>query len=172
MLKGCMKAATMAACVYALPASAAVYDLGTLTPGVIASQPSTLATSASKDQIYFALPTLSDIGVGVNKVKITLKGVVQYDFSSLTATFYKASDPGTALGFLTLGDDDQYTNLTAGSYYAEVQGVPTGNKGGFYSLALLSSNAAPVPGPAGLLIVGAGAAVVALRRRRREKAAA
>ncbi|MEZ5656899.1 MAG: hypothetical protein R3E04_13655 [Sphingobium sp.] len=150
------------------PASAATYDLGTLsaTPQTATG---TLANSLASDTVTFSLASQSDIAGGIAAVKISFMNTTIYNFSSLSAGIY---DSGTnnLVGSADLSTGFSQPGLSAGSYYALVSGVPTGISGGLYSLSLLATpSAAPAPGPAGLVVFGAGAGAIAFRRYRRRK---
>ncbi|QUT05652.1 hypothetical protein KFK14_22315 [Sphingobium phenoxybenzoativorans] len=149
------------------PAFAATYDLGLLTNGTPTAKAAATAPGAVNDIIKFELGGTTDLGTYLNQFNGSLFGK-SYNITGLSATFY--SGGGTLIGAVGDTVSATFANLAAGNYYATVTGNAVGTGGGSYTLTLLGSgSAAPVPGPAGVLVVGAGLAAL-LGRRRRKKA--
>lgn len=95
--------------------------------------------------------------------------------TGLTATLYSVLPSGEQLTIMgPLNSSADYTDWTstsalgAGTYRVDVVGAYASR--GNYTLELSSDVAAPVPGPAGFLVAGAGSLIVAARRRRKAKA--
>jgi hypothetical protein len=161
----------MAASLLALSASpsvAATYNLGTLTPGVPASQTGTLTGANPSDTINFSLPSVLDLTGQVDNIKVAFGPFTFFNFSALQADIFSGATP---LGTLVAGSSLTLPALGAGPFTAVVTGTPTGLSGGLYSLTLFANqNAAPAPGPAGLLVFGAGLGAMWMKRRKAARA--
>lgn len=157
----------------ASPASATTYDLGTVADASPIGLGGVLNPANPSDTLVFALGTTSNLGGGLTMVPpIVLSPGLIFGLSSVQASFYSgAVGSGTLLGTIGNGQSTTFDNLLAGDYYVVVTGTainPT--LGGTYAIGLMSTNAAPAPGPAGLAVALAGGACL-LWRRRRAKAA-
>lgn len=146
----------------ASPALATTYPLGTLTPGVITGGGGFIGPSNTSDHWTFSLGIPSDTGGSAN-ISPVVFGV---GLTSLSAKFYAVTG-NQFLGELIAGQTKTFVDLIAGDYYVDVTGTSVGNKGGSYSLSVVSQ-AAAAPGPAGFLFVGGAAALMASRRRRQK----
>lgn len=148
----------------ASPSSAKTIVLGTLVPNMITGTGGVLGPANPGDLITFSLGIPSTVGGSANISPL----VFGLGLTSLSAKFYQVGAPDTFLGELLAGQTKTFAGLVSGDYFIDVTGASVANKGGSYSLSLLSQ-AAPAPGPAGFLFV-AGAAAMMASRRRREKA--
>lgn len=145
----------------ASPSMAVTHPLGTLVPGVIVGGGGSLGPSNPSDSWTFALGTPSTVGGSANISPL----ILGLGLTTLSAKFY---GPGSVfLGELLAGQTKTFAGLVSGDYFIDVTSTSVQNKGGSYSLSLVSQ-AASAPGPAGFLFVGGAAAVMASRRRRQK----
>lgn len=172
------KFVTTAAClamalVLTAPASAATYNLGVVSDQNPLGLGGVLSTANPSDTLVFALGSASDLGGGLSLVPpIVFTPSLVFGLTSAQASFYSGIvGSGTLLGSLSDGQTVNFDGLAAGDYYVVVTGTafnPT--LGGTYAIGLMSTNAAPAPGPAGLAVALAGGACILLRRRRGKSA--
>lgn len=178
--------AALMATVSAAPAFAANFDLGVLPEGVLVQQSNIIGklsgpggTNAS-DNVKFSVPTVYDAASGlIVNSKTTVFGKIT-GLIDATAKFYTGSsaNPANYIGEINVSQGVtgalDLPGLTAGNYFITITGHAFDPSiGGQYALSLFAlSPAASAPGPAGFLVVGAGAAAMAFRRRRQKAAAA
>ena len=154
--------AAMAA-VSAAPSYAATYNLGTLPANSRVFTTGALVPVLNPSDTYiFGVGVIGDLGSKL--VTVSLGGI-----PGLTASFYKGiAGSGTFLKTITAGGPGNFiSKVTPGPYYATVN---SSLGTGAYQLSLITEGQpAPAPGPAGLLVFGAGAAVMAVKKRRAAK---
>ena len=144
----------------ASPALAATYDLGTLPNNTRVFNTGVLSPVNPTDTFKFNIALFGDLGSKL--LNLNLVGL-----PSLTASFYKGTTgSGTLLKTISPGGTGNFiSTVTPGPYHAIVS--TSGTPAGAYNLSMIAEGTpAPVPGPAGLLVFGAGAAVIAYRKRR------
>ena len=156
-------AATAAAwlCATTAPAMAQTYNMGTLAIGSPVYVTHTLTSGNQSDTMFFRINMLGDVGVRLYAIGSAI--------SNLKFSFYEGTvGSGTLLKtFGTTGPNRgvPVTGITSDRYYVVVSSktqVPRD-----YGLRLFAEGTpAPAPGPAGLLVFGAGAAAMAARKRR------
>lgn len=161
--------------VMAAPASATTYNLGTIADASPVGLGGVLNPANPSDTLVFALGATSDLGGGLTMVPpVVLSPGLIFGLSSVQASFYSGIvGSGTLLGTIGDGQATTFDNLIAGDYYVVVTGTainPT--LGGTYAIGLMSTNAAPAPGPAGLAVALAGGACLLWRRRRAKTSSA
>jgi hypothetical protein len=139
------------------PALATTYSLGTLPASTLVSIHKVLSPSNTTDTLTFSISAFG-------KVFYNLYGRVP----NAVVHFFRGT-PGSGIPVPVSGPTRFRFSANTGPYYAVVAGGPTVPTS--YNLQL-KYNPAPVPGPAGLLVFGAGAAVLAYRKRRAQAAAA
>lgn len=167
----------------ATPSIAADYQLGTLQTGVAVTSGGHIGTFYNPtDRVFFSLAGSNSLETDLVKGNLVTikpkKGSTQNFFlTSLTANLYTAA--GTfvsSLADISGSETEEITDLSkivAGDYYISLAGTPISPLlGGYYSLSLLTTQAAAAPGPAGILFVGGAAALMAGRRRRQKAKAA
>lgn len=168
-----------AATSFASPALANnVVNLGTLSGGSTTLESDVLSVDGTTDKYNFSLSEASSLYTSLSDLKLS------GSFGSQTFTLLDSPSVTVALksGLTTIGSYTvgsgmqsgyQFDGLQANTNYTlVVNGLGTGLAGGAYLLALHPLAAAPVPGPAGLLVAGAGGLLVAAKRRRNAKTAA
>ena len=161
--------ALASASIFSTSVNAAIIDFGILsdTPTTKIGQ----MNVTSRDIALFELSSASDLGASLRSFVFNLGSPIR--FESLTATLFGGTTAsGPVLATLAAGGDITVPNLAAGQYSFSIDGVvPTGAAGGIYALSLASTAAAPVPGPAGLLVGGVALGAIAWRHRKRKVAA-
>lgn len=154
-------------------ASAVTYNLGVVDPVTPVGLGGVLNSANASDTLIFALSGASDLGGGLTMVPPVVLGPgLVFGLSNVQASFYAgAVGSGTLLGSIGNGQSTSFGALAAGDYYVVVTGTainPT--LGGTYAIGLMTANAAPAPGPAGLAVALAGGACLFWKRRRNKAA--
>lgn len=183
IVKSTVGAATLA--VASLSAQAAVYDLGTLTTGVVKN----FNGGVVGNSVIFGDIFSFSLGSAAGE---TAYGVIDLPFpffglsTSLSFAALYANPDGVKTGFngdegfplvKAFGDSNNEIHFTkaptaAGSYFLVVSGITTGSNGGAYSGSILATApAAPVPEPESYAMLLAGLGVmgaIAVRRNKRK----
>jgi hypothetical protein len=158
----------VAACIVmaaASPSIAATTNLGTLSGPLTTAQ--FTGVGPSEDLFNFQLAEAGDLYGTVTNINLA----PFYSSAGWVAELYQGLSPsGTFIGSVGSGFSVSFSNLLASTDYTiRVTGSGSGNLGGAYALTLVPQTAAPVPGPAGILVAGAAGAVVAFRTHRRRR---
>jgi hypothetical protein len=149
---------------FSAAASAATYDLGTLSQGDTVFGYS-VPKSDFTDRIDFSLNSFSSLAAGVDSVYLKVRGVLKTDISGLSLAFYSSN--GTPLG--APGLDIDAGNQPSGGYYALISGKGIGSSGGQYH-GLISVSAVPEAETYAMLLAGLGVIGLISRRRRQNSA--
>jgi hypothetical protein len=151
-----MAAAGIAAIV-ATPALAATYNLGALPANTLVSISHPLSPTNLSDTINFSLPSFGQVRFNLfGRVPNAAVQFFRVGFSNPIPIDFAFRGPRKSPNL-------PYFLGNAGNFYAVVTGTPSSQIA--YNLRL-TFNPAPVPGPAGFLVFGAGAALLAARKRR------
>ncbi|PLX73356.1 MAG: hypothetical protein C0607_13760 [Azoarcus sp.] len=152
-------------------ASAAVYDLGTITPGTVLSDfSSTFASGTSfTDTWNFSIATPLESAGWISNVILG----TWYNITGLSASLFTSS--GIELYDLNANPastaDTLYGSGTfaAGDYYFEVSGTATGPNGGLYAFSV-TTQPVPEPGTYAMMLAGLGLIGAVARRRMSDNA--
>ncbi len=153
----------------ATPAMAATFDLGDLSGVTKAGGESIRASAGTLDSTYnFTLSQSSIVHLTLTDVTSAalLTGLKANLYSVGTTSDTLVTSVGPLSG-ISFGDWTSTAPLGVGTYKVDIVGTFTSKAK--YGLTLSSDIAAPVPGPAGFIVAGAGALVVAARRRRKAR---
>ena len=147
-------------------ANAAVYDLGTVTPGTIFSDFSPIIPSGTSftDTWKFTIATpLESAGWISNVVLSTWYNITGFSTNLFAGDGTKIFDLSTH----PLSTADTLYGVgtyTPGNYYFEVKGTTTGTKGGLYAFSVTTQ---PVPEPETYAMMLAGLGLIGAVARRR-----
>ncbi|WP_174273135.1 hypothetical protein [Sphingomonas bacterium] len=150
----------VAATLAAVPALAETYNIGSLTTNRYVKAVDWDGVDPLEDTFNFSL-------TGNTYLHTTLED--EFGLNNFVGKLYQVGNEAAIATFGPYNDGDlsdsgQIGTYGAGNYQLVVSGIP--DQGGSYSLRMSSDVAAPVPGPAGVVVAAAGAAVIAFRRRR------
>ena len=158
--------------IIAAPVMAKTFDLGDVTGADYSNYEKVKVPGGSLDTYNFTLSKASMVYISLTDtaqltgLKTSLYGVGDGPLGSDTLK--------TMIGPLNddrpFGDWQSTSTLAAGNYRINVVGNYASV--GQYTLTMNSQVPAPVPGPAGIIVAGAGALVVAARKRRKVRSAA
>lgn len=149
-------AAAALSAVAASPASAAIYDLGTLSDNfnytnIVYHQPS---SSTFSDLFTFTIPESYTADITAFAQNLNLFGLI-LNIKDLDINL----DQGTP-------GETTFADLASGNYAFDVSGQSNGFLGGFYGIRL-AGNLTPVPEPATYFMLLAGLGLVGVMARRR-----
>lgn len=150
-----MFAAAAISAAAASPASAAIYDLGTLSDNfsytnIVYHQPS---SSTFSDLFTFTIPESYTADITAFANNLSLFGVI-FNIKDLDLSLDQ--NPGST----------SFADLASGNYAFDVSGQSNGFLGGFYGIQL-AGNLTPVPEPATYFMLLAGLGLVGMMARRR-----